>query len=78
MDDCNSEIRSDIIISEHSSVRLWSQVINCNGNPIENALVKLLNIECSCGNISYIGIAHTITDCDAFYQFDLCSEESSN
>ncbi|WP_343338693.1 hypothetical protein TPELB_08960 [Terrisporobacter petrolearius] len=78
VDNCNSEIRADIVVSEHSSIRLWGQVVNCNGDPVENVLVKLLKVDCRCGDIYYTGIAHTITDCDGFYQFDLCSDETSN
>ncbi|MGL4800951.1 MULTISPECIES: hypothetical protein [Peptostreptococcaceae] len=69
---CESEIRADIVVSEFKSVRLWGQVINCDGRPIPNALVKLLKVECYGKHISYKGIAHTISDCEGFYQFDLC------
>lgn len=75
-----SEIRADVCVSEYSSVRLWGRIVNCQGKPVSNALVKLLKIECSndrgCGHgnqcVNYTGVAHTVTDCDGFYQFEIC------
>jgi hypothetical protein len=72
---CESEIRADIVVSEHNSVRLWGRILNCEGQPVSNALVKLLKVECYNDQILYKGIAHTISDCDGFYQFELCSQD---
>lgn len=73
-----SEIRADVRVSEYNSVRLWGRVVNCQGKPVPNALIKLLKVECAgghgCGQgyDNYKGIAHTVTDCDGFYQFEIC------
>lgn len=70
---CESEIRADIVVSEYSSVRLWGRIVNCDGKPIANALIKLLQVECHANKEYYKGIAHTVSDCDGFYQFELCA-----
>ncbi|MGL6105704.1 hypothetical protein [Romboutsia sp.] len=70
---CESEIRADIVVSEFKSVRLWGRVVNCEGKPVSNALVKLLKVICDGSCMYYQGVAHTISDCDGFYQFELCS-----
>ena len=75
---CESEIRADIVVSEFNSVRLWGQIINCDGNPIPNALIKLLKVECCGKHVTYKGVAHTISDCEGFYQFELCSNNEKN
>lgn len=75
VDYCEPEIRSDIVMPEHKSVRLWGRVINHKGDPVENALVKLLGVECYDDQIYYRGIAHTISDYEGFYQFDLSDYE---
>jgi hypothetical protein len=68
-DDC--EVRADIVVSRNSTVRVWGQVKDCNDNPIGNALVKLVKPVLINGCIEYTGIAHTLTDCAGFYQFDI-------
>ena len=75
VDYCEPEIRSDIVMPEYKSVRLWGQIVNHKGVPVENALVKLLGVECYDDQIYYKGIAHTISDCEGFYQFDLSDYE---
>ena len=60
-DDC--EVRADIRVKRKNCVRIWGRVMDCYGEPVEEALVKLLKK------------AHTITDCEGFYQFDVCDEE---
>lgn len=72
VDYCEPEIRADIVVSEYKSVRLWGRIINCDKEPVENALVKLLKVECDGNHTYYKGIAHTISDCEGFYQFELC------
>lgn len=71
--ECESEIRADVTVSELDSVRLWGRIVNCNGDSVPNALVKLVKVVCGCNGNEYIGIAHTMTDCEGFYQFELCS-----
>lgn len=77
---CESEIRADIVVSEYSSVRLWGRIVNCEGKPVANALVKLLKVESDGNKVYYSGISHTVSDCEGFYQFDLCtnSEDAHN
>jgi len=65
------EIKADIEVNRRKTVRLWGQVKDCNGIPVRCALVKLVR-EITLGKYSrYIGIAHTITDCLGFYQFEI-------
>ncbi|MEG1142312.1 MAG: hypothetical protein RSE41_07715 [Clostridia bacterium] len=75
---CESEIRADIVVSEYSSVRLWGRIVNCDGSPIANALIKLLKVECCGDHVTYKGISHTISDCDGFYQFELCTADKDD
>ncbi|MEG0013677.1 MAG: hypothetical protein RR324_02360 [Cellulosilyticaceae bacterium] len=72
---CHSEIRIDVTVSEFTSVRLWGQILNCNGMPVPNALVKLVKISGDSCDKNYKGIAHTTSDCEGFYQFDIYSDE---
>ena len=75
---CESEIKADVVVSEHNSVRLWGRIVNCDNEPISNALIKLLRIE-YCGDIAnYEGVAHTISDSDGFYQFEIFSGDREN
>ncbi len=80
IDPCNQavEIRADVKVEEFITKRIWGQIVNCNGRPIANTLVKLVKIvkrECK---YEYIGMAHTVTDCEGFYQFDVCAKEESD
>ncbi|MEF9958950.1 MAG: hypothetical protein RR448_00575 [Niameybacter sp.] len=72
-----SEIRADIRVGEYSAIRLWGQILNMNQQPISNALVKLVKIIGSESCPEYLGIAHTTSDCEGFYQFDICSNENA-
>ncbi|MGL6105917.1 hypothetical protein [Romboutsia sp.] len=71
---CESEIRSDIVVSEFKSVRLWGQILNCDKKPVANALIKLLRVICNGCSVDYEGVAHTVSDCNGFYQFELCAD----
>ncbi|MGL5084710.1 MAG: hypothetical protein ACRC68_03185 [Clostridium sp.] len=73
----SSEIRSDIMVEEFNAKRIWGQIINCNNKPVANGLVKLVKISCENGQKYYQGIAHTITNCEGFYQFDICGDNTS-
>lgn len=68
------EIRADIVVEKKKSVRIWGQVITCEHQVVEDALVELVRVinKCECGKKLYEGIAHTYTDCKGFYQFDVC------
>lgn len=74
-DDC--EIRADIEVSRKNTVRLWGQIKDCEGKPVEGALVKLLKQTVVCGKPNYVGVAHAVTDCLGFYQFEICTCHSS-
>lgn len=71
--DC--EVRVDIKVGKKHCIRVWGQVKDCEGNPVNEALVKLLKPCYYHGKVEYEGIAHTTTDCLGFYQFDVCMTE---
>ncbi|MEG0229547.1 MAG: hypothetical protein RR640_02980, partial [Oscillospiraceae bacterium] len=71
----DSEIRADVTVGERRAVRVWGQIRDCQGRPIGKALLKLVRKINSCGRERYIGVAHTVTDCEGFYQFDVCVDE---
>ena len=64
----DSEIKADIIVGYRSSIRIWGQIKDCNGQAIGCAYVKLAKVTPK----GLVGIAHTISDCLGFYQFDIC------
>lgn len=68
IDSCDSEIKADVTVSHRDTVRVWGQVKDCDGNPVPYAYLKLIRYT----NNGYQGVAHTITDCLGFYQFDIC------
>lgn len=70
-DDC--EVKVNIGVKRLNTVRLWGQVLDCDGYPVANALVKLLKFTNQNGVCNYEGVAHTISDCNGFYQFDVPS-----
>lgn len=72
-EDC--EIRADITVKKKETVRIWGQVKYCEGWPVDEALVKLVKVVCKGGKTKLAGVAHTVTDCKGFYQFDVCEEE---
>ncbi|MGL5675362.1 MAG: hypothetical protein ACRDDX_03020 [Cellulosilyticaceae bacterium] len=73
----SSEVRADVVVDEISAKRVWGRVVNCQGQPIANALAKLVKVVCIKGKKEYIGVAHTITNCEGFYQFDVCADDLS-
>lgn len=68
IDKCDSEIKADAVISYRNSVRVWGQIRDCDGNPVPYAYLKLVKLV----DTTYVGVAHTISDCMGFYQFDIC------
>lgn len=72
--DC--EIKADITVAPAiKTVRVWGRVRECNGCPVEGALVKLVKETASgCDTYDYSGVAHGVTDCEGFYQFDVCDK----
>lgn len=73
--DTDCEIRADIELNRRECIRIWGQILDCDGNPIADAQVKLLQRKGRCQDSYYEGIAHTVTDCLGYYQFDLCPED---
>lgn len=74
---CDSEIRADIVVNQINVKRIWGQIVNCEGKPMKNMLIKLIRVVCECGRTYYEGVAHTITNCEGFYQFDICADDKS-
>jgi len=74
---CDSEVRADIKVgkSKECCVRVWGQIKDCDGNPVKDALIKLLKSYYFHGKIEFEGVAHTTTDCMGFYQFDVCIKD---
>lgn len=68
LDKCDSEIKADVTVQYRDTTRIWGQIKDCNGVPVPCAYLKLIKIT-SCGQQ---GVAHTITDCLGYYQFDVC------
>lgn len=69
------EMRADITLNGHRAVRLWGRIRikdeDSSKSPVPFALLKLVKV---CNGKS-IGIAHTVADCNGYYQFDVCPEE---
>lgn len=72
-----SEIRADITVSQYNGIRVWGQIIDQSNTPVPNAQVKLVKIlDCS-SHDKFQGIAHTSTDCEGFYQFEIYCNEAA-
>lgn len=73
-----AEVKADVVVESAAKegpcniVRLWGQIKDCQGNPVPHALLKLVKVVCTTAGKEYQGIAHTVSDCEGFYQFDLC------
>lgn len=79
LDRYDCEVRSDIVVSKERSIRLWGQIVDCEGRGVKNALIKLLQVEKKHDHkFQYHGIAHTVSDCEGFYQFDIPDCECDN
>lgn len=75
IDPCQAEVHADISVTEFSTVRIWGQVKNRCGEPVSGVLLKLVQVEeRRDGSCQYHGLAHTISDCEGFYQFDVCAK----
>lgn len=74
----DSEVRADILVENKKKccIRVWGQIKDCDGNPVQDALVKLLESYCCHGKIEYKGVAHTVTDCLGYYQFEVCLDDA--
>lgn len=67
--DC--EVRVDLRVNRKRAVRIWGQVKDSDNMPVAGVLVKLLKVVTYCGKQDYVGVSHTATDCNGFYQFEL-------
>lgn len=69
---CDSEIKADLTVGYRDTVRVWGQIKDCNGNTVPYAYLKLIKVSKN----GQEGVAHTISDCLGYYQFDLCQCEA--
>lgn len=69
------EIKVDMEVEKRRTVRIWGQIKDCKGKPVRCAMVKLIREVVDCGKKKYVGVAHGVTDCLGFYQFDICVPE---
>ena len=67
------EIRADLEVAKRKTIRIWGQIRDCKGKPVKCALIKLVKEVKKHCKTEYEGVAHTITDCLGFYQFDICA-----
>lgn len=67
----DNEIKADIVTEYRRSVRIWGQVRDSDGTAISSAYVKLAKVTPN----GFLGIAHTITDYQGFYQFEVCPKK---
>lgn len=72
---CMQEIRTDITVCQYTGIRLWGQIVDEYNCAVPNILVKLVKLIDDNGKKDYKRIAHTSTDCDGFYQFEIYSNE---
>lgn len=68
-DEC--DVRPGKSVKKPSSIRVWGRVKAYENEPVEGALVKLTKMVCDESGFWLIGVAHTITDCKGFYQFEI-------
>ncbi|MEF9953329.1 MAG: hypothetical protein RR838_12135 [Clostridium sp.] len=69
---CDCEVQVDLKVKKLDMVRIWGRVIDCNGQAVSEVLIKLVKPIPG----GYQGVAHTITDCSGFYQFEVCKDNS--
>lgn len=74
--DC--EIRVDLRVNRKRSVRIWGQIKDCDNIPVSGVLVKLLKVIKYSNKQDFIGVSHTVTDCNGFYQFELAKCDGSD
>ncbi len=73
---CQCEIQADFVVPEKRYVKIWGRVLNCFAEVVQHALLKLVKVVCDGqGRYVYEKIAHTITDCNGYYEFELCIED---
>lgn len=75
--DC--EIKADVTVGKaNKTVRIWGRVTDCYANPVCGALIKLVKESCYCDEVKLVGVAHTESDCEGFYQFNVNPCEKGN
>ncbi len=67
--DCDVKVHDIDVKKKKDKVRLSGQVVDCNGYGVSNVLVNLLKYHSRTGET--VGVAHTITDCDGNYIFEV-------
>lgn len=67
----DSEIEANVEVTRKRKVRLWGQVKDSTGEYVKCVLVNLIKQTYKNNKIEFESIAHTVTDCMGFYQFDI-------
>lgn len=67
--DC--DVRLDLVVEKKRFLKLWGQVKDTHGAFVEDALVTLFKPQYIRGEIEYLPISTTISDCMGFYQFEI-------
>lgn len=65
----------DIVLPEDDRSVLYGVVKDCHKEPIKDAVVKLIEVDFSCGKPERKPVSHTFTDCDGEFVFGpLCPD----
>ncbi len=65
----------DIVLPEDDRSVLYGVVKDCHKEPIKDAVVKLIEVDFSCGKPEKKPVSHTFTDCDGEFVFGpLCPD----
>lgn len=65
----------DIVLPEDDRGVLYGVIRDCHKEPVKDAVVKLIEIDCSCGKEERKPVSHTFTDCDGEFVFGpLCPD----
>lgn len=67
--DCDIKVHDIDVKKKKDKVRISGQVVDCNGYGVSNVLVNLLKYYRRTDET--VGVAHTITDCDGNYIFEV-------
>ena len=64
----------DITLPEDNRTVIYGIVKDCFQEPVENAVVKLVEVVCECGKEERRPVSHTFTDCEGEFVFGpLCA-----
>lgn len=65
----------DIVLPEDDRGVLYGVIKDCHKEPVKDAVVKLIEVECNCGKEERKPVSHTFTDCDGEFVFGpLCPD----